>query len=363
MRLSYSHGPDTTRCPAAPEVQAAVIARLGYDPFSASAAKEIAAAITRTEGGLRATIRVVEGGGAESGQRSIESLQDDCRELAAAMALAISIVIDPTRANALPPAEPGRKEGKSGEIPAGARVTSPPPGRAPPFEAVATDRAATATTTGSDSRSTKGFSPAPASQEAQSSEGTAAAPAPQATAALPNPVSPPRQRPGRAWQFRASGGATLGTGLAPGIVPGGLVGLGFRLGVLALGLEGRRDLAGDVSRLGGRTSVAVQAISLVSCAHGRLLALCGVATAGEVRGSGQGYATNHEVSTLLEAAALRIALETPSRGPAALRAHAELSLILSRSTFYVDDPASRQVAWRTSRLGPSFGVAAVLRLP
>jgi hypothetical protein len=94
-RLTYSRGPGAGTCPDESELLAAVAGRLGYDPFRADARVGLTATISRQGRGLRAEIEMQDENGRATGARSLTSQQHDCGELATAMALAISIAIDP----------------------------------------------------------------------------------------------------------------------------------------------------------------------------------------------------------------------------------------------------------------------------
>src|SRR5688500_9642052 len=98
FRLAY----DTTveGCPTAPRVHDLVVARLGFDPFEASSAPAAPA-----KSGLRIAIARDEGHEGElvalvsrepGGTRVLHERGGDCAELAASVALAASILVDPT---------------------------------------------------------------------------------------------------------------------------------------------------------------------------------------------------------------------------------------------------------------------------
>ena len=84
-------------CPDQAQLRSAAVARLGYDPFVMSAPSTLYATISRTARGLRGEIRLEDPARENPGARQIESISGDCTELGKAMALAISIAIDPLR--------------------------------------------------------------------------------------------------------------------------------------------------------------------------------------------------------------------------------------------------------------------------
>jgi hypothetical protein len=77
----------------------AVAQRLGYDPFFPAAEKTIVSQIIRDRAELRGSVQLVDGQGIVRGMRAFKVGADECEELVAAMSLAISIAIDPTRAS------------------------------------------------------------------------------------------------------------------------------------------------------------------------------------------------------------------------------------------------------------------------
>ena len=83
-------------CPDQAQLRSAAVARLSYDPFVMNASSTLYATISRTARGLRGEIRLEDPAG-KSGAHQIESISGDCTELGKAMALAISIAIDPVR--------------------------------------------------------------------------------------------------------------------------------------------------------------------------------------------------------------------------------------------------------------------------
>jgi hypothetical protein len=78
----------------------AVIARLGYDPFSPTANKTIVAVIERKGDELRGRIELVNAASDSQGVRELTVPADRCWDLVRAMALSMSIAIDPERASA-----------------------------------------------------------------------------------------------------------------------------------------------------------------------------------------------------------------------------------------------------------------------
>ena len=102
-RLVYDRGPGAEGCAGEPALRAAVAARLGYDPFFPWAHDTVVAEIERTGDGFRARVRLVGEEAIERGAREIAVHNESCASLTEAMALTISLIIDPSRMTGGPP--------------------------------------------------------------------------------------------------------------------------------------------------------------------------------------------------------------------------------------------------------------------
>jgi hypothetical protein len=137
-RLVYVRGPGAEGCPDEAAMRSAVAARLGYDPFRVVATTTLSAQISRENGLYRGQIKLVDDSGVERGARSLESRADDCGELTQALALSMSIAIDPLSVLSPPKPkdpEPTPPEPKPPEPPPSPLVTArpaPPPVPPPP---------------------------------------------------------------------------------------------------------------------------------------------------------------------------------------------------------------------------------------
>src|SRR5580698_365209 len=96
-RLIYTRA-ELPECPDEDSMRGSVSLRLGYDPFQPEAPMLVTAAITREHGGLRAQVEIRDRSFRVTGSRVLTSEKNDCSELAATMALAISMAIDPQSA-------------------------------------------------------------------------------------------------------------------------------------------------------------------------------------------------------------------------------------------------------------------------
>jgi hypothetical protein len=97
-RLVYERGVQAERCPEESELRAAVTAQLGYAVFEREpVTREMHVRIAAVSSGLVARIEVKDPSGAVLGARELRSPARDCNELASALALAISMALDPAR--------------------------------------------------------------------------------------------------------------------------------------------------------------------------------------------------------------------------------------------------------------------------
>ncbi len=97
-RLVYVLGAGSSSCPPQVQLRMAVTARLGYDPFSATASRTVIAAIEAKSGQLEGKVELIDDESVSQGARQLKASLDRCSELIRAMALSISIIIDPESA-------------------------------------------------------------------------------------------------------------------------------------------------------------------------------------------------------------------------------------------------------------------------
>jgi hypothetical protein len=93
--LQVERGPRLRGCPSDASLARAVAARLGYDPFQGGVGIAVRAHIEARGRGLTASVEARAEDGALLGRRELSSEHGDCEELARALALAISVAIDP----------------------------------------------------------------------------------------------------------------------------------------------------------------------------------------------------------------------------------------------------------------------------
>lgn len=129
-RLVYARGPGAEACPDQDAVRRAVAARLGYDPFFPSSDKTIIARILRDPDRLRGQVELVDERGTQVGLREFTAKPGECEDLVRAMALSISIAIDPKSAETYgqgPTDEPATENAPEAVEPPAPAATPVPP--------------------------------------------------------------------------------------------------------------------------------------------------------------------------------------------------------------------------------------------
>ena len=294
-------------CPDAAELQKAIIAQLGYDPFRNDAAERVAVVFSRTRGGFKSSI--VRTGTGTPLRRELASRADQCSELANSTRLALAIAIDPQAY--LRPAPP---------TPPSVEVAPPPP-PPPPLEPVR--------------------APAPA------------APPPDRGPSAPSEPA----RPSAPLQWWLGVGALSALGAAPTATGGLVVHASARKGTFSLGTEGRFDW--PITRDYGVGTLESNFIvaSLVPCAHFGVGAACLVGSAGALRAKSTGFEGSTSRTGFLALVGARAAVTWGLGEKTALVVFADLQLAPTRDTLTIDD----QPAWTnplvTGSLGLQFRVA------
>jgi len=109
-RLVYSRTNEAAGCGDEAALRKAVARRLGYDPFVAASVNTVVAELRRDGDGLKARVYVVRDANMAGGARELASPTQDCTELMAAVALALSIAIDPDALDRVEPRAPTAAE-------------------------------------------------------------------------------------------------------------------------------------------------------------------------------------------------------------------------------------------------------------
>ena len=318
-RLVYARGPGAEACPDQDTVRKAVASRLGYDPFFPSSDKTIVARILRDADHLKlkGEDELVDEHGAQLGLREFSADTDKCDDLVRAMALSISIAIDPKSAETY-------GQGPADEPPATGDSTVPKPAE-----------------------------PTPPSPPAQ-----AEAPAPPKS--TPD-ATPPVARHALVWS--AGVGAMAMFGAAPKPTLGGLGFASARTGAWSLALEGRADLPVTDEQHNVKFRTSSYALSAVPCVH------FGFAFACELTGLGWINATSTEDAAksgtkLFFSVGARLGAELTLTPRFGLVAEADLLVspwpVQLRAQELV---AQQQELWETPTVSEGLGLAAAFHFP
>jgi hypothetical protein len=283
-RIVYVRGPGAESCPDQMSLRLAVIARLGYDPFSSTAPQTVLAEIARNGDTLRARVDLSNQEGASQGVRELTSPFDQCFDLVRAMALSISIAIDPVAALA-------RRD---------------------------TEESA---------------SNLPASRD---SEATSRESKRLPAAELPTPRLVPRRA--RELRYFTGAGLYFTVHAAPAVGEGAELSWGGRYRAYSLAFEGRVD-ALNKKRLNSGAEIGAHFLvaSLVPCIHEGPLAFCGFGTVGMMRASSSYIAHPSSAADTYSALGLRLGFEWPLAGPLSLRVHADLGAPWPRQSIKIGD--------------------------
>src|SRR5438445_384015 len=104
VSLRYERSGAAAACADEGGMRDAVAARLGYDPFVATADQQLTILLDRRGGEWQARIDLADAARGKRGARSLSSRDKTCDELVSAVSLAVALAIDPMRF--APPAPP-----------------------------------------------------------------------------------------------------------------------------------------------------------------------------------------------------------------------------------------------------------------
>jgi len=308
-RLVYARTPAASDCPDEPSLAAAVAARLGYDPFSPWGDQTILATVTRSGDALVAHAELIDHDGITQGSREVRN--SECKELILALALAISITLDPLRT------EPSVED---------------PPSEAPPVPS-------------SDPPSP----PLPA---------PAIAPPPASTRAEPRSIrSAQRAKQPTTWYVTAAAIGALEA--APHFAFGGRLALTARRGRWALGLEGWSILPSVQSAPnGGEVRVKLVSATVAPCLRlvGQL-SVCALGSLGSLGAEGRGIDAPRSEHVLHAGAGGRGSFVVPLGPSLELVANADLLATVNRPHFQLDGAE----VWRPGPLVALLGIGASAR--
>lgn len=307
--LTYAQG-DAATCPSESSFRNAIVSRLGYDPFTndgATASHRLHVDVTFSRIGkgqkIRAQVDVKDAAGKPAGSRELRSDGEDCTDLAASLAIAVSIAIDPQSLTRSPAAAPSSSPSVARE-PAPLPIPEPAPPPVPPL-----------------------------------------------------PPSPPPDAPPGPEVELAFGGS--GTFLAqPTTALGTTLAIGIRLPRWSVALEGRAEFGLSSQMLGGAVVYThMPQGTLFGCGHFGNLALCGAVTLGAFHASTDSGAAEASETRAFALAGPRVAYDLPLTSTISLRGALDLRLALTRVRLHFDG----QEVWKSpSPIVPSVAFAVVV---
>ncbi len=321
-RLEYARSDRAAQCPDQDALKSAVSKRLGYDPFFSAARQTIMVEITDADGGLRAHMSLVDEHGIIVGSRELSDSVENCAELVASLALAISIALDPSAAlganaaldDVAPPAIAPKKEApeRAPELSAKSDVEKPPSALTDPQKRV---------------REAQTFP-----THDRNGSGTAL------------PVA-----------LRASAFSTLG--VAPSLAFGASVGAGVRSGWFEFVAELNDQFAASRSVNGGKAQAALIDGTLAPCWTARWFAGCALFHAGSLRTVGIGVQSPLVQHSLYLLAGARAEVDPVIVGPLRLLANLDMLKSLTPVALRLDE----QEVWKTplASFGASLGLEVI----
>jgi hypothetical protein len=286
-RLVYLRDAEASSCPDESAVRAAVAARLGYDPFMAFAPSTMFAEIRREGADYKGFVKLVDPNNVVRGARELVHTGEPCSELVDAMALSMSIAIDPLSL-------------------AGPRPKSDEPPIEPPAE-----------------------------------EPT---PEPKPAPPPPSPARAPQDRvglvearePSPAVHLALGLGPALSLGTAPAPAVGARVGAFVSRGSVGLFVEAHGDLEASRAIARGRVSTRLVEGQLGVCYQYRAFFGCGTASFGALSASAEGITAPRTDVGAHASLGARAGLEVELSPPLYLRVQLDGAAVLTPHTLTVD---------------------------
>jgi hypothetical protein len=311
-RLVYRRGAGATGCPDESALRKAVAARLGEDPFDDAQPSMFDVTVMRDGDGFAGRVALVDTNGHASGVRHIRGASS-CAELVDALALGLSLAINPELA-----------------------------------------------TTGPESHGETVLPPVvplkPAPEPKQGAEPT---PVPADEPPEPQPVE---NEP--AWGFAAGVVGLASVGTAPQAALGVGVLLRGRYRVVSLSVEGRYDApSSKLQDNGAEVETRLMAALLVPCLHFRPLPVqaCAVGALGSLRGEAPNLPNPQPDTGLYAAVGARGVLELDQLR--FVRFQARLDLLASLVPLRVTRNGGGDELWEMPRISGTLGLGALFEIP
>lgn len=298
VRLVYAKGAGAEACPEPMQLRTAVMARLGYDPFSALASRTVIATIGRDGEQLKAKIELVNDDSNSQGVRQLEGPLDQCSSLIRAMALSISIAIDPDAMLS------ARQEPSTGE-------------------------------------QRQGDQPLAVSGAVEHS--------PIMTAPAPSSAPKPRNT------YFLGAGAHVSAGLAPAVEPGAHLLIGWQQRRYSWSFEGLYDPNRWSTEQGTEIGAEYLMLSAVPCVAEQSLSVCAVGSVGRVRAASHQIQHPSKDSAFYAAVAPRISLKLPLGSAFFWELHGDVVFPLVRLSIQIDD----REHWSAPRLAGLLGTGII----
>lgn len=322
--LEYEReGRTAVECPDEATFRALVAAKLGYDPFTKEAARSLRVTFRRNGAGLSGNLNLTLDG-APQGKRTLHAGRSDCHELAASLALAAAVAIDPDSVASGTPA---------GEAEPSAAAGSPsgPPSASEPSQP---DRAPVA--------------------------------APSNTESAPRSATGGPEAKRRMFGVRLTAGGFIPFGLTPGLTAGARLGVGLDAGTWLVALEGSATLDGTKDSDAGSVSARSVDGALVPCLAPSLtrrvtLALCAVGRLGVMRADAEGVTRPAPKSDLVATVGPRVGVAVFPWRVLGAGLEAELPVSLTRVHLLIDEQGQRREVWASARIGMVPSLSIILR--
>jgi len=272
-----------------------VIARLGYDPFSATASRVVLTTVEQNGDELRARVDLANAEGSVQGVRELNAPAVDCTSLMRAVALSISIAIDPASALV-------KHEAVSNSEP-----------------------------------------------ESGDEDLSRAAANPEEELPLAPAYSVPVASRRRKIRYFAGAGLHVTAGAAPTFGYGGDLIFGGRYRGFSLSFEGRADpLNMTKADWGGEFGALFMLASVVPCVHSSGVSLCGLGSVGFIRAASQNITVRSSDTGMYAAVGARVGFQLPLTESFVFGIHADLAAPLPRQAIQITDiQTKRLLSWTT----------------
>lgn len=315
VRLVYRLGPQAEECPGELELRAAVRVRLARDPFLPDAGRTVRAVVQGENGQLVGRIELIGADGMGQGTREHRAALGDCGELVRALALSISIAVDPA-ASGVPPEQAGHQAPV--DAPA-ARAGDPTRAEPPPTDATRDRRSSTASS------------------------------------------RPGRPSPRHPWTPSMGGSVHGAAGSLPSFAWGVALTAAARRGDVSVELTGRVDWPTRATPAGssGEVDARLYLLSVAPCVHFDPVFLCPLGAAGAFSAASAGITEPRRDRTFYAGLGGRAGVLWDVSPAVALRLHVDGLGTLTRVRLRLDEDE----LWRAPPSSVSGAVGALVRFP